>query len=64
MTYSRFALERQSIFQSLWLEQKKILLIMVFLFYIIRAKISRHKILTFNLMIHNLNTLTQQVLQT
>ena len=63
MTYSPFALEKQSIFQSLWLKQTKNIINDKGILILISANINRHKILTFILLIHNVRTLTQQELE-
>ena len=63
MTYSPFALEKQSIFQSLWLKQTKNIINDKGILILISANINRHKIPTFILLIHNVRTLTQQELE-
>ena len=63
MTYSPFALEKQSIFQSLWLKQTKNIINVKGILILISANINRHTIPTFILLIHNVRTLTQQELE-
>ena len=63
MTYSPFALEKQSIFQSLWLKQTKNIINDKGILILISANINRHKIPTFILLIHSVRTLTQQELE-
>ena len=63
MTYSPFALEKQSIFQSLWLKQTKNIINDKGILILISANINRHTIPTFILLIHNVRTLTQQELE-